>query len=136
MAKQTRKMPSMKKGFEKKSKKKVPRGTFHIQVTLNNTLVTLTTLQGNVILWSTAGTCGFKGARKGTPFAAQSVAEAAARQSIDRGMKQTHVVLNGSGAGRKKALIGLIKAGIGISSIRDVTPLPHNGCRPPKKRRI
>jgi small subunit ribosomal protein S11 len=136
MAKQTRKVPLNRQVFAKKSRRKVPKGVLHIQVSINNTIVTLTNLQGDVICWCSAGTCGFKGARKGTPFAAQNVAETAARQSIDRGMKQTNVIITGSGSGRKKALLGLIKAGIGISSIRDITPLPHNGCRPPKKRRV
>ncbi len=130
MGRQTRKLPP------KKSKRKVPKGVVHIQVSFNNTIVTVTNLKGDVIFWSSAGTCGFKGSRKGTPFAAQTVAEIAARQSLDRGMKQAKVVVKGSGPSRKKALFGLLKAGLRFTSISDITPVPHNGCRPPKKRRI
>ena len=129
MAKITRKIP-------KKAKRKFSRGLVHIQVSFNNTIVTITNLKGDVLAWSSAGACGFKGARKGTPFAAQIVAETAARKSFDRGLKQAQVLVKGPGPGRDKALVGLFKAGIQISLIRDITAIPHNGCRPPKKRRL
>lgn len=136
MAKQTRRGTPHSKPPLKRSKRKAPKGVIHIQLTINNTIATLTSLKGDVLCWCSAGTCGFKGARKGTPFAAQTVAETAARQSMGRGVMVTNVVVTGSTSGRKKALFGLAKTGIGISAIRDVTPLPHNGCRPPKKRRL
>ena len=136
MVKQIRRGASHSKPPLKKTKRRNPKGVIHIQLTINNAIATLTTLKGDVLCWCSAGTCGFKGARKGTPFAAQTVAETVARASIDRGVKLTNLVITGSTSGRKKALFGIINTGIGINAIRDVTPLPHNGCRPPKKRRL
>lgn len=126
----------IRKSVPKKSKKKVPRGVVHIQATFNNTIVTITNLKGEVIAWSSSGACGFKGARKGTPFAAKTAAELAAKQSIDQGMKEAKVLVKGPGAGRETAIRGLQEAGLTVTLIRDITPIPHNGCRPPKKRRI
>lgn len=111
-------------------------GVVHIQASFNNTIVTVTNLKGDVISWASAGSCGFKGARKGTPFAAKTAAEMAARQSIDQGMKQAQVMVKGAGAGRETAIRGLFEAGLHMTLIRDVTAIPHNGCRPPKKRRV
>jgi small subunit ribosomal protein S11 len=126
----------IKKNSQKKVKKKIPKGIVHIQASFNNTIVTITNLQGDVIAWSSAGGCGFKGARKGTPFAAKTAAEVAAKQSIDQGMKEIKVLVKGPGAGRETAIRGLQESGLLIKLIRDITPIPHNGCRPPKKRRI
>ena len=111
-------------------------GIAHIQASFNNTIITITNLKGEVISWSSAGACGFKGARKGTPFAAKTAAETAAKQSLDQGMKQARVMVKGPGAGRETAIRGLQEAGLTITLIRDITSIPHNGCRPPKKRRI
>lgn len=130
MARQTKKISS------KKIKRKIPKGVVHIQASFNNTIITITNLKGEVIAWSSAGACGFKGARKGTPFAAKTAAEMAAKQSVDQGMKEASVLVKGPGAGRETAIRGLQEAGLMISLIRDITPIPHNGCRPPKKRRI
>lgn len=130
MAKQAR------KATPKKTKRKVPKGIVHIQASFNNTLVTITNLKGEVVSWSSAGACGFKGARKGTPFAAKTAAEIAAKQSVDQGMKEAKVMVKGPGAGRETAIRGLQEAGLQVTLIRDITPIPHNGCRPPKKRRI
>nr|YP_009106233.1 ribosomal protein S11 [Binuclearia lauterbornii]AIT95046.1 ribosomal protein S11 [Binuclearia lauterbornii] len=126
----------IRKSVPKKSKKKVPRGVVHIQASFNNTIVTITNLKGEVVAWSSSGACGFKGARKGTPFAAKTAAESAAKQSIDQGMKEAKVLVKGPGAGRETAIRGLQEAGLIVTLIRDITPIPHNGCRPPKKRRI
>jgi small subunit ribosomal protein S11 len=120
----------------KKNKKKIPKGIVHIQATFNNTIVTITNLRGEVISWSSSGACGFKGARKGTPFAAKTAAAAAAKISVTQGMKGAKVLVKGPGPGRETAIRGLQEAGLRVLVIRDVTPLPHNGCRPPKKRRI
>lgn len=130
MARQTKKLSP------KKIKRKIPKGIVHIQASFNNTIVTVTNLKGEVIAWSSAGACGFKGARKGTPFAAKTAAELAAKQSVDQGMKEAKVMVKGPGPGRETAIRGLQEAGLFISLIRDITPIPHNGCRPPKKRRI
>lgn len=130
MAKQIR------KSSLKKVKRKVPKGIVHIQASFNNTIVTITNLNGEVISWSSSGACGFKGARKGTPFAAKTAAEMAAKQSLDQGMKEAKVMVKGPGAGRETAIRGLQEAGLHVTLIRDVTSIPHNGCRPPKKRRI
>ena len=120
-----------------KSKPKVTSGIVHIQSGFNNTLITVSDPIGNVVAWSSAGACGFKGARKSTPFAAQTAAESAIRQSMDLyGMKKVDILLSGPGSGRETALRAIQSAGMGISVIRDVTPIPHNGCRPPKKRRV
>lgn len=130
MARQT------KKSSPKKVKRKIPKGIVHIQASFNNTIITVTNLKGEVIAWSSAGACGFKGARKGTPFAAKTAAEIAAKQSVDQGMKEAKVMVKGPGPGRETAIRGLQEAGLLINLIRDITPIPHNGCRPPKKRRI
>jgi len=120
----------------KKSKRNVPNGVVHIQSTFNNTIVSITDTSGHVISWSSAGASGFKGARKGTPFAAQTAAEAAARRALDQGMRQIEVLVRGPGSGRETAIRALQVAGLEITLIRDVTPLPHNGCRRPKRRRV
>nr|QCI05250.1 ribosomal protein S11 [Centroceras clavulatum] len=119
-----------------KQRKNIVAGITHIQSTFNNTIITITDLQGQTIAWSSAGASGFKGAKKSTPFAAQTAAEKAAKQAIDQGMKQTEVMVNGPGAGRETAIRILQATGINITLIKDITPVPHNGCRPPKKRRI
>ena len=121
---------------KQKIKSKVRRGIVHIQTGLNNTIVTITNKRGDVIAWSSAGACGFKGARKGTPFAAQVASETATRNAKERGIRQVEIIISGSGAGRETAIRAIHDLNIGIFLIRDITPLPHNGCRPPKKRRI
>jgi small subunit ribosomal protein S11 len=125
-----------RKAMVRKIKRKVTKGVVHIQATFNNTIVTITDIKGEVISWSSAGACGFKGARKGTPFAAQTAAENAARQSMEQGMRHVEVVVTGPGSGRETAIRSLQAVGLGITLIRDITPVPHNGCRPPKKRRV
>jgi small subunit ribosomal protein S11 len=120
----------------KKAKRTVPEGVAHIHSTFNNTIVTITDPTGNVVAWASAGNVGFKGSRKGTPFAAQLAAEAAAKRAIDAGMRTVQVFVKGPGAGRESALRSLQAAGFTISLIKDVTPIPHNGCRPPKRRRV
>jgi small subunit ribosomal protein S11 len=120
----------------KKAKRAVPEGVAHIHATFNNTIVTITDPTGNVVSWASAGNVGFKGSRKGTPFAAQLAAEAAAKRAIDAGMRSVQVFVKGPGAGRESALRSLQAAGFSISLIKDVTPIPHNGCRPPKRRRV
>jgi small subunit ribosomal protein S11 len=114
----------------------VPEGIVHIHSTFNNTLVSITDLQGNVVAWASAGAVGFKGSRKSTPFAAQVAAESAARKAMEAGMRTVQVRVKGPGAGREAALRSLQVVGFAISLIRDVTPIPHNGCRPPKRRRV
>lgn len=121
---------------KKKVKRGVSRGVAHIQSTFNNTIVTISDRQGNTISWSSAGTVGFKGAKKGTPFAAQSAAENAARAAIDQGLQEVDIYVKGPGSGRETAIRALQSVGLTISKIRDVTPIPHNGCRPPKRRRV
>ncbi len=121
---------------KKKVKKNVQSGIAHIQSTFNNTIVTITDVSGNVVAWSSAGVRGFKGSRKSTPFAAQLAAEDAAKKAMDHGMRSITVYVNGPGSGRESALRALQVAGFKISLIRDVTPIPHNGCRPPKRRRV
>jgi small subunit ribosomal protein S11 len=121
---------------KKKVRKTVPEGIVSIHSTFNNTIVTITDPQGNVVAWASAGTVGFKGSRKGTPFAAQVAAESAARKAADAGMRSVQVQVKGPGSGRESALRSLQAAGFAISVIRDVTPIPHNGCRPPKRRRV
>ena len=120
----------------KKVKKNVQTGVAHILPTFNNTIVTITDVSGNAISWSSAGKRGFKGSRKSTPFAAQLAAEDAARTAQDHGMRQVSVFVKGPGAGREAALRALSSAGLKVTVIRDVTPIPHNGCRPPKRRRV
>ena len=124
------------KAGKKKVKKNVQSGIAHIQSTFNNTIVTITDVTGNVVAWSSAGVRGFKGSRKSTPFAAQLAAEDAAKKAMDHGMRSISVFVNGPGAGRESALRALQQAGFKITLIRDVTPIPHNGCRPPKRRRV
>ena len=121
---------------KKKEKKNIPTGVAHIKATFNNTLVTITDPGGNVVSWSSAGVQGFKGSRKGTPFAAQLAAQDAARKAMDHGMRNVDVFVKGPGAGREAALRALQAAGLGVNLIRDVSPIPHNGCRPPKRRRV
>jgi small subunit ribosomal protein S11 len=120
----------------KKSKKVANTGVVHIKSTFNNTIVNITDHQGNTIFWASAGGCGFKGAKKGTPFAAQSAAEKVGTLAYDQGMRQTEVIVSGPGSGRETAIRGLQGCGLEISLIKDITPVPHNGCRPPKKRRV
>jgi small subunit ribosomal protein S11 len=121
---------------KKKEKKNITEGIVHIQSTFNNTIVTITDMSGNVIAWASAGTQGFKGSRKGTPFAAQVAAEEAVKKAKEHGMRMVQVYVKGPGSGRESALRALQIAGLNISLIRDVTPIPHNGCRPPKRRRV
>ena len=121
---------------KKKVKKNVQSGIAHIQATFNNTVVTITDVSGNVVAWSSAGVRGFKGSRKSTPFAAQLAAEDAARKAQEHGMRTISVYVKGPGSGRESALRALQAAGFKINMIRDVTPIPHNGCRPPKRRRV
>ncbi|MGD0275226.1 MAG: 30S ribosomal protein S11 [Syntrophales bacterium] len=121
---------------KKKEKKNITEGVAHIQSTFNNTIVTITDMSGNVIAWASAGTQGFKGSRKGTPFAAQVAAEEAVKKAKEHGMRTVQVYVKGPGSGRESALRALQIAGLNISLIRDVTPVPHNGCRPPKRRRV
>jgi small subunit ribosomal protein S11 len=120
----------------RKVKRNVPSGVAYIQSTFNNTIVTITDPNGDVISWASSGSSGFKGAKKGTPFAAQVAAENAARQAIENGMRQIEVMVNGPGSGRETAIRSLQASGLEITLIRDITPIPHNGCRPPKRRRV
>jgi small subunit ribosomal protein S11 len=120
----------------KKAKRIVAEGVLHIHSTFNNTIITVSDPQGNVLVWASAGSSGFKGSRKGTPFAAQVAAEAAARKAADLGMRHVTVLVKGPGSGRESALRSLQAAGFTVSIIKDVTPIPHNGCRPPKRRRV
>ncbi|NJL61883.1 MAG: 30S ribosomal protein S11 [Methylacidiphilales bacterium] len=131
MARQTN-----KKTGSKKTKRNVPNGIAYIQSTFNNSIVTIADQNGDVISWASAGSSGFKGAKKGTPFAAQTAAESAARRAMDSGMRQIEVMVSGPGAGRETAIRALQGAGLEITLIRDITPIPHNGCRPPKRRRV
>jgi small subunit ribosomal protein S11 len=129
-------MANPRRGTKKKIKKNVPVGIAHIKATFNNTIITITDPQGNVVAWSSAGVRGFKGSRKSTPFAAQLAAEDAARRAREHGMDQVAVHVKGPGSGRESALRALANSGIKITMIRDTTPIPHNGCRPPKRRRV
>jgi small subunit ribosomal protein S11 len=121
---------------KKKIKKNVTHGIAHIQSTFNNTLITITDMSGNTICWSSSGTMKFKGSRKGTPFAAQVAAQDAAEKAMEQGMKTIQVQVNGPGSGRESALRALQSAGFQVTLIKDVTPIPHTGCRPPKRRRV
>jgi small subunit ribosomal protein S11 len=123
-------------GRKKKERKNIPTGVAHIKATFNNTLVTITDPIGNVISWSSAGVQGFKGSRKGTPFAAQLAAADAAKKAMEHGMRSVDVYVKGPGAGREAALRAIQAAGLSVNLIRDVSPIPHNGCRPPKRRRV
>jgi len=125
-----------KKTFKKKEKKNVPVGIVHIQATFNNTIVTFTDPTGNVIAWSSAGALGFRGSRKGTPFAAQQAALTAANKAKESGVRQVEVRVSGPGAGRESAIRTLATVGLDVKAIKDATPIPHNGCRPPKRRRV
>jgi small subunit ribosomal protein S11 len=125
-----------KKTFKKKEKKMVHSGVVHVQASFNNTIVTIADQQGNVISWSSAGSLGFRGSRKGTPFAAQQAAAKAAAAARDHGLRSVEVRVNGPGSGRESAIRALSSAGLGVTNIRDTTPIPHNGCRPPKRRRV
>ena len=131
-------MAAVKKTVRKKKRerKNVEKGQAHIQTTFNNTLVTLTDMDGNALSWSSAGSNGFKGSRKSTPFAAQSAAEVAAKAAMEHGLKTVEVYVKGPGSGREAAIRALQTAGLNITMIKDITPIPHNGCRPPKKRRV
>jgi small subunit ribosomal protein S11 len=121
---------------KRKEKKNIPTGVAHIVSTFNNTVVTITDVTGNTVAWSSAGVQGFKGSRKSTPFAAQLAGEDAAKKAMDHGMRSVEVRVKGPGSGREAALRALANAGLNISVIKDVTPIPHNGCRPPKRRRV
>ncbi len=121
---------------KKKDRKLVERGVAHIRSTFNNTIVTITDTTGNVIAWATSGGMGFKGSKKSTPFAAQMAAEQCAREAMEHGMREVEVFVKGPGAGREAAIRSLQAAGLEVSLIKDVTPIPHNGCRPPKRRRV
>jgi small subunit ribosomal protein S11 len=125
-----------KKVFKKKEKKSVPAGLVHIQATFNNTIVSITDGAGNVVAWSSAGSLGFRGSRKGTPFAAQQASLTAANKVREYGMRSVEVRISGPGAGRESAIRALATAGLEVRAIKDVTPVPHNGCRPPKRRRV
>lgn len=120
----------------RRDRKNIPRGRAYVQSTFNNTIVTLTDPVGNVVAWSSAGASGFKGSRKSTPYAAQVAAENAARKAMEHGMRQVDVFIKGPGSGREMAIRSLQATGIQVTSIADVTPVPHNGCRPPKRRRV
>jgi small subunit ribosomal protein S11 len=126
---------SIKKG-KKKERRIVQSGVAHVQASFNNTIITITDTSGNTIVWASSGNQGFKGSRKSTPFAAQRAGEAAARKAMESGMRQVDVYVNGPGSGRESAIRSLQAAGLRIHMIRDVTPIPHNGCRPPKRRRV
>jgi len=125
-----------KKTFKKKEKKSVPTGLVHVQASFNNTIVTFTDPIGNVLSWSSSGSLGFRGSRKGTPFAAQQASLTAAQKAKEYGLRVVEVRVSGPGAGRESAVRALATVGIEVRSIKDVTPIPHNGCRPPKRRRV
>lgn len=133
MAKQTVKKAAPRRRRERKN---IERGAVHIQSTFNNTIVTITDVAGNAISWASSGGLGFRGSRKSTPFAAQSAAETAARAAMEHGLKTVEVFVKGPGSGREAAIRALQSAGLEVSLIKDVTPIPHNGCRPPKRRRV
>jgi small subunit ribosomal protein S11 len=125
-----------KKSFKKKEKRIVHTGVVHIQATFNNTIVTITDQEGGTLAWSSAGSLGFRGSRKGTPFAAQQASLTAANKAVESGLRSVDVRVSGPGSGRESAVRALSTAGIEVRAIKDVTPIPHNGCRPPKKRRV
>ena len=132
-AKQVKKTATTRKRRERKN---IERGAAHIRSSFNNTLVTITDLQGNALSWSSAGSLGFRGSKKSTPFAAQMTAETAARGAMEHGLKTVEVYVKGPGSGRESAIRALQTAGLDVNMIKDVTPIPHNGCRPPKRRRV
>ena len=136
MAKAAAAKASKKKSFKKKEKRTVHVGVVYIQATFNNTIVTIADPEGNVISWSSAGSLGFRGSRKGTPFAAQQAAMTAANKAGESGLRSVEVRVAGPGSGRESAVRALATAGLDVRAIKDVTPIPHNGCRPPKKRRV
>jgi small subunit ribosomal protein S11 len=125
-----------KKSFKKKEKKMVPVGVVHVQASFNNTIITITDPMGNVLSWSSSGSLGFRGSRKGTPFAAQQASLTAANKAKESGLRTVNVEVSGPGAGRESAVRALSTAGLEVRIIKDLTPIPHNGCRPPKKRRV
>lgn len=129
-------MPGKKKVARRRERKNIPRGKAYIQATFSNTIITLTDAQGNVLTWSSAGTAGFKGTRKGTPYAAQMAVEQVAKKAGEVGLRQVEVFVKGPGPGRETAIRALQAAGLVVSSIRDITPIPFDGCRPPKRRKI
>jgi small subunit ribosomal protein S11 len=129
-------LAKIKSSSAKKAKLKITTGVVHISSTFNNTIVTITDVKGNTIAWSSAGTTGFKGARKGTPFAAQTASEAATATAVSLGLKTVEVLVKGQGSGRETAIRAVQNAGLQITAIKDITSIPHNGCRPPKKRRV
>lgn len=136
MAKAQAKSTGKKKAFKKKERKNVPSGVVHIQASFNNTIVTFTDQVGNVLAWSSSGSLGFRGSRKGTPFAAQQASLTAANKAKEYGLRVVEVRVSGPGAGRESAVRALSTAGIDVRGIKDTTPIPHNGCRPPKRRRV
>jgi small subunit ribosomal protein S11 len=136
MAKAPAKQAGKKKSFKKKEKKNVPVGVVHVQASFNNTIITFADQVGNTLAWSSSGSLGFRGSRKGTPFAAQQASLTAANKAKEYGMRVVEVRVAGPGAGRESAVRALSTAGIEVRSIKDVTPIPHNGCRPPKRRRV
>lgn len=129
-------MAQKKPKARKRERRLIPKGKAYIQSTFNNTIITFTDQEGNVISWGSSGLAGFKGSRKGTPYAAQLATESAARKAVEQGLRQVEVYVKGPGSGREAALRSLQAAGLTVSGIRDITPVPHNGCRPPKKRRV
>ena len=126
----------IKKTTSKKDKRNIPSGVAHIQSTFNNTIITITDVKGDTLSWASSGSSGFKGARKSTPFAAQTAAEKAAITAVNFGLKKVDIVVKGQGSGRESAIRAIQGTGLEINSIRDITPVPHNGCRPPKRRRV
>ncbi len=136
MAKPAAKAGKKKKSFRKREKKNVPLAIVHIQASFNNTIVTFADQTGNVLCWSSSGSLGFRGSRKGTPFAAQQASLTAANKAKESGVRAVNVSVSGPGAGRESAVRALATAGIEVHTIRDTTPIPHNGCRPPKRRRV
>jgi len=136
MAKAQSKTAGKKKSFKKREKRSIPVGVVHVQASFNNTIITFTDQTGNVVAWSSSGSLGFRGSRKGTPFAAQQASLTAANKAKDVGMRVVEVRVAGPGAGRESAVRALSTAGIEVRGIKDVTPIPHNGCRPPKRRRV
>ena len=136
MAKAPSKTAGKKKAFKKREKKSIPVGVVHVQASFNNTIITFTDQTGNVVAWSSSGSLGFRGSRKGTPYAAQQASLTAANKAKEVGMRTVEVRVAGPGAGRESAVRALSTAGIEVRGIKDVTPIPHNGCRPPKRRRV
>src|SRR6476619_5143276 len=136
MAKAQSKTAGKKKSFKKREKRSIPVGVVHVQASFNNTIITFTDQTGNVVAWSSSGSLGFRGSRKGTPFAAQQASLTAANKAKEVGMRTVEVRVAGPGSGRESAVRALATAGLEVRAIKDVTPIPHNGCRPPKKRRV